>query len=148
MGEIWNNKGVCVMEKLKMLEHEIQNQIRVHISQKQLATLFRANVGNAWTGNQVERRPDGSVVIRDARPFTTGLPMGFPDLFGIKPITITPEMVGKKIAAFVFVEVKQPKKKPTKAQVHMIEFLKAHGAIGGIAHSQEEAEMILLGENT
>lgn len=131
-----------------MLEHEIQNKIRVHISQKQLATLFRANVGNAWTGNQVERNQNGSVLIRDARPFTTGLPMGFPDLFGIKSIEITPDMVGQKIAAFVFVEVKQPKKKPTKAQIHMIEFLKSQGAIGGVAHSPEEAELILHGENT
>lgn len=128
-----------------MLEHEIQNEIRVHISQKQLATLFRGNVGNAWTGNKIERRPSGSILIHDARPFTTGLPQGFPDLFGIKSITITPDMVGQKIAAFVFVEVKQPGKRPTKIQQHMIDFLHAQGAIGGVARSASDAEQILRG---
>ncbi|WP_455577320.1 VRR-NUC domain-containing protein [Anaerosinus sp.] len=126
-----------------MLEHDIQNKIRVHVSQNKLATLFRANVGNAWTGNNVEHKNYGSVLIHDARPFTTGLPQGFPDLFGLKSIEVTPDMVGKKIAAFVFIEVKQPKKKPTKTQTHMHEFLTAQGAIGGVAHSAEEAEKLL-----
>lgn len=129
-----------------MPEHEIQNAIRVHISEQKLATLFRGNVGNAWTGNRVERRPDGSVIIYDARPFTTGLPPGFPDLFGIKSIEVTPEMIGKKIAAFAFIEVKQPGKRPTAVQRHMINFLQDKGAVGGVAHSPDEAAAILRGD--
>lgn len=129
------------------LEHDIQNEIRVNISAKQLGTLFRANVGNAWTGNKIERNSN-KVIIHEARPFSSGLPMGFPDLFGLKEIEITPDMVGQKIAAFVFIEVKAPKGRTTKAQEHMIEFLKNKGAIGGIAHSAEEAEMILFGKGT
>ena len=31
-------------------EHDIQNEIRVAIGAEQSATLFRANVGEAWTG--------------------------------------------------------------------------------------------------
>lgn len=132
----------------KQIEHDIQNEIRVYISQEQLATIFRANVGTGWTGNDVRTKMDGSgdVVIRNARRFDTGLPAGFPDLFGLKPILITEEMVGQKIAAFCFVEVKQRGKKATKAQTHMHEFLAAQGAIGGIAHSPKEAVELLRGE--
>jgi hypothetical protein len=131
----------------KQIEHDIQNEIRVHISEKHLATIFRANVGTGWTGNDVRKKMDGSndTIIRNARRFDTGLPAGFPDLFGLKPIQITADMVGKKIAVFCFVEVKQRGKKPTKVQTHMHEFLAAQGAIGGIAHSPEEAVELLRG---
>jgi len=125
-----------------MLEHEIQNAIRVEISARRLATLFRANVGNGWTGDKVEQRPDGSVLIQSARPFSTGLPKGFPDLFGLRSI----EVGGRKFAAFVFLEVKQPGKRPTAAQQNMIEFLRGCGALGGVAHSPGEAVHLLRGE--
>lgn len=130
-----------------MLEHDIQNAIRVHVSTERLATLFRGNVGNAWTGNKIERRSSGSVLIYDARPFTTGLPQGFPDLFGIRSIEVTPNMVGEKLAVFAFIEVKQPGKQPTKTQQRMIEYLRTQGAIGGVAHSVEEAATILRGDS-
>lgn len=129
-----------------MLEHEIQNAIRVHISEQKLATLFRGNVGNAWTGNQIERKSNGSVLIQDARLFTTGLPAGFPDLFGVRSIEITPEMVGKKMALFTFLEVKQPGKRPTVAQQRMVNFLCEAGCRGGIAHSVEEAAALIRGD--
>lgn len=125
-----------------MLEHEIQNAIRVEISAQRLATLFRANVGEAWTGNKVDRLPDGSVRIWGARRFSTGLPQGFPDLFGLRSI----EVAGQKLAVFAFIEVKQPVKRPTAAQKNMIEFLRAQGAVGGVAHSPGEAATILRGE--
>lgn len=129
-----------------MLEHEIQNAIRVEISAQRLATLFRANVGEAWTGNKVDRLPDGSVRIWGARRFSTGLPQGFPDLFGLRSVEITPDKIGQKIAAFAFIEVKQPGKRPTAAQQNMIEFLRRQGAIGGVAHSPGEAARLIRGE--
>lgn len=122
-----------------MLEHEIQNQIRLKISAERLSTIFRANVGEGYAGKDIRKNVDGSITIREPRRFQTGLPKGFPDLFGLKPITITPDMVGKKIAVFAFIEVKQPKKKPTKLQQNMIDFLLTSGAIGGVAHSDDEA---------
>ena len=35
---------------MKKSEHEIQNEIRIAVGKEQSATLFRANVGEAWTG--------------------------------------------------------------------------------------------------
>ena len=32
-----------------MTEHELQNLIRLHISENKLGTMFRANVGSGWT---------------------------------------------------------------------------------------------------
>lgn len=129
-----------------MKEHAIQDEIRVHVSEHQLATLFRANVGEAWTGNKMKRTFDGNLIIYQPRRLSTGLPPGFPDLFGFKTITITPDMVGRDIAVFAFLEVKQPGKNPTEKQTHMIDFLRAHGAIGGVARSSEDADQILRGE--
>lgn len=136
----------CREEAHSVKEHEIQNKIRVHISENQLATLFRANVGEAWTGNKIERTFDGNLIIYHPRRLSTGLPPGFPDLFGFKTITITPDMIGKNIAVFAFLEVKQPGKKPTEKQTHMIDFLIVHGAIGGVARSTEDANQLLRGQ--
>lgn len=121
-----------------MLEHDLQNQIRVGVSGRSSVTLFRANVGMAWTGKRVYRE-GGNVRIEDARPFLTGLPKGFPDLFGVRPLVITADMVGQTVGQFVFIEVKQPKKRPTERQRAVMEFLTKQGACGGVAHSAEEA---------
>ncbi|MCM1227578.1 MAG: hypothetical protein NC320_09190 [Clostridium sp.] len=49
-------------------EHSIQNDIRLTL--RNICVMFRMNVGAA-------RTPDG-------RYFTTGVPKGFPDLFGFR----------------------------------------------------------------
>lgn len=129
---------------MKKSEHDIQNEIRVAIGAKQTATLFRANVGEAWTGicRRMNWIPD-RVVIDGARRFQSGLPVGFPDLFGFRTIKVTPEMIGKKIAVFVFLEVKKPGGRTSKAQKEMHAFLQSAGAIGGVARSAEEAAALL-----
>lgn len=123
-------------------EHDIQNQIRLAIGDKQAAIIFRANVGECWTGKTVTQNGD-RVVLKDARRFSIGLPKGFPDLFGLKTLKITPEMVGKKIAAFVFLEVKKKGGRTTERQEHIHKVLKDAGAIGGVVYSAEEALKIL-----
>lgn len=124
-----------------ILEHDVQDQIRLHVSQQHLATIFRGNVGQGWTGSKVIHEA-GQVIIKNPRPFNTGLPKGFPDLFGIKPIIITPDMVGKTIGVFCAIEVKH-KGKITTAQQNFIEFMRRVGALAGIAKSVEDAERIL-----
>ena len=87
-----------------MLEQTIQNRARLALSQEQLGVYWRANVGQAWASNEVYKISGpahaqsftlftGDMVLRGARPFDTGLPKGFSDLFGITPVIITPEMV-------------------------------------------------------
>lgn len=101
-----------------MTEHEIQNEIRVALAP--YAVIFRCNVGRGYT--------------QDGRYFSTGLPAGFPDLFGVR------RSDGKAI----FIEVKKPGRKPTQKQLDFIEAIKMHGAVAGICHSTEEAINLVL----
>ena len=123
-------------------EHDIQNKIRLAIGEKQAAIIFRANVGEGWNGRIISKVGD-KITLDNAHRISTGLPRGFPDLFGLKTVTITPEMVGKKIAVFVFIEVKKNGGKATENQKHLHSFLQNAGAVGGIAHSPSEALQII-----
>ena len=127
-------------------EHEIQNEIRLAVTRKNKATtLFRANVGKAWTGKKVVCSDD-MITLHEARPFTTGLSVGFPDLFGLQTVKIMEDMVGKEVAVFVFLEVKRPGGRVMKAQERMTEHLRSLGARGGIVHSVDEAINVLKGK--
>ena len=123
-------------------EHDIQNEIRIAVGGEQSATLFRANVGEAWTGTLAANNLN-RVIIEDARRFRSGLPIGFPDLFGFRTVEITPDMVGKKLAVFAFIEVKKPRGRTSRAQEKMHAFLRDAGALGGVARSAEEALRLL-----
>ncbi|WP_425057638.1 hypothetical protein SCACP_21560 [Sporomusa carbonis] len=128
-----------------MNEHSIQNQIRLAISKHRLGVSFRTNVGAAWQGD-VEKNPDGTITIRNPRPFKSGLPEGFSDLLVISPVTITSEMIGQTFARAGFLEVKTPKGRPTEAQLNFIKQMTNLGALAGVARSPEEAIRILKGE--
>ena len=130
-------------------EHDLQNEIRLHVSREQLGTLFRANVGQGWAGKvqRMHLTPDtNTILLVNPRPFSTGLPVGFPDLFGFVPVTITPDMVGQEIAVFAAVEVKQKTGRVSAKQRDMMAFLQKHGARAGVARSVDDAVRILSGE--
>jgi hypothetical protein len=87
-----------------MKEHALQNAIRNALAGECL--LFRVNVGQAWTGSRVDKLPGGRVLIHDARPFTTGVPPGFGDTFGLATRIITGDMIGQKVGVYIAGEVK------------------------------------------
>jgi len=118
-------------------EHVVQNEIRIALGRD--AVLFRNNVGTAWTGD-VTRLKDGSLLIRNPRPLHAGLCKGSSDLIGWRSITVTPDMVGEKIAVFCAVEVKDGRGRPTKDQVHFINTLVGAGGLGCVAWSVEDAK--------
>lgn len=117
-------------------EHSIQNEIRNELAGK--ALVFRANVGQAWQGTKVEKLPGRKVVIHGARPFNTGLPPGFSDLFGLVSITITPEMVGQKVAVFLAMEVKD-KAKASDKQSNFLKAVNDNGGMAGVVRSIADA---------
>ena len=96
-----------------MTEHDIQTEIRAAVSP--WCAIFRANVGKVKT-------PDG-------RWFSTGLPPGFSDLFGVR----------RRDGKAVFIEVKKPGGKVSPDQRHFIETMRSFGAVAGICYSTEEA---------
>lgn len=111
-----------------MTEHDIQNLIRIDFSRLYPdALLFRLNVGQAWTGSRTRRNADGSLTIFDPRPFNTGIPPGFSDLFGVLP-------GGRAI----FIEVKSEKGKPSPAQANFLAQVSMTGAVAGVARSIED----------
>lgn len=133
-----------------MLEQTIQNRARLALSQEQLGVYWRANVGQAWASNEVYKISGpahaqsftlftGDMVLRGARPFDTGLPKGFSDLFGITPVTITPEMVGKSLGVFTGLEAKGPNGRLSKHQEFFLEAVQRNGGIAGLFRSPEQA---------
>lgn len=102
------------------MEHEIQNEIRAALAND--CMIFRANVGRMKT-------PDG-------RYFSTGLPVGFPDLFGFR----------KSDGRAVFIEVKTVSGRASKAQQHFLETVRKSGAIAGVCRSPEDAMKLIKEE--
>ena len=133
-----------------MSEQSILNRTRLALSEAGVGVYWRANVGTAWTANEsfriggqaqakAFRLCTGDLVLRGARPFDTGLPKGFPDLFGITTITITPDMVGMSIGVFTGLEGKGPTGKVSKFQGFVLDTIKRVGGIAGVFRSPEQA---------
>lgn len=95
------------------MEHDIQNAIRAALAP--YAVIFRANVGRM-------KLPDG-------RYFSTGLPVGFSDLFGVR----------KSDGKAVFIEVKTASGRVSQFQYNFLEMMRKNGAIAGVARSPEQA---------
>lgn len=125
---------------IEVSEHRIQNEIRLAISGK--ATLFRNNVGTAWTGDAAKLK-DGSVLIRNPRVFHAGLCEGSSDLIGWRSLTITPEMVGQTVAVFAALEVKSKTGRATAGQKNFCARVTEAGGFAGIVKSPDEAKKTL-----
>jgi hypothetical protein len=89
-------------------------------------------------GCRLFRNNTGAIKDQTGRLVRFGLCKGSSDLIGFKPVTITPEMVGRTVAIFTAIEVKTPGGKPTPEQLHFVKRVKDHGGIAGIARSVEE----------
>lgn len=127
-----------------MKEHALQNAIRNALAGNCLA--FRANVGQAWTGDAT-RLPNGDVLIRNARPFSTGLPPGFSDLFGLVPVIIEPQHVGQHFARFFAMEIKTPTGRVSDRQAAFLRAVNDNGGLSGVARSASDALDIIQGTN-
>jgi len=125
---------------IEMSEHAIQNEIRLGISGK--ATMFRNNVAVSWVGDVTELK-DGSVLIRNARRLHAGLCEGSSDLIGWRSLTITPEMVGERIAVFAALEVKSKTGRATAGQKNFCKRVIEAGGLAGIVKSLDDAKKAL-----
>lgn len=101
-------------------EHKIQNEIRLTLAEK--CVLWRVNVGAFRTA--------------DGRFITSGVPKGFPDLFGFR----------KSDGKAVFIEVKTPKGRPSAEQKKFLETMRNYGVIAGVCRSPEEAINLIKGD--
>lgn len=107
------------------------------------ARLFRMNIGLAWVG-EVTKNRDGSITIRNPRPFKSGVP-GMSDLIGWTPVVITPDMVGKTIAVYSAVETKSARGRASEEQKNFVAAVHRAGGKAGIAKVDEDLDAILRG---
>lgn len=126
-----------------MSEKAIQNAGRNALARPGIFNT-RANVGKGWTGD-VHRLPNGDILIKNPRPFDTGLPTGFSDTFGVTSEVVTAEMVGQTIGVAHFIEYKDDGKNPTKLQSAFLSAMRRLGARAGVARSADDAVAIALG---
>lgn len=92
-------------------------------------TLYRNNRGVAKYGNYTVRYGVG--------------PNGAADWIGYRILTITPDMVGQRIAQFVSLESKRPGEIPDIYQAKWAERVNADGGCAGWADSAAKAEEVI-----
>lgn len=109
-----------------MTERELQNQIRVALSE--YGAVFRMNAGKFWQG---KLRGD---ILTDLRA-VEGLPEGFPDLL----------FIGEN-GRVAFIEVKTPAGRIRESQKKFMDFLYGYEHQVGVARSVEDAVSIATGE--
>lgn len=112
-----------------MKESAIQIAVRLALS-KAGSVMFRNNSG-------AYQSPDGRwIKYGVCNP-------GGSDLIGWRSITVTPDMIGKKIAVFTAVEVKTSRGKTTDAQANFIDQVRKAGGIAGVCRSAEDADALI-----
>lgn len=100
-----------------MSEMDLLNAVRLAASEKK-CVIFRINVGQGLT--------------KDGRFFSTGVPKGHSDLYGVRPD-------GR---AF-YIETKMHPRKPTHEQCHFLLRMIKQNACAGVAYTVEEAIKII-----
>jgi hypothetical protein len=111
-------------------ETTLQQQIRLAIGTWPEARIFR---------NQVGSLPDP----RTGRLVTFGLAKGSADLIGWRTITVTPDMVGTRLAIFTSIEVKTATGRLRPEQQQWIHAVTHAGGLAGIARSVNDAQALL-----
>lgn len=108
-----------------MREKPIQSQIMLALGARPDTRVFRNSVGYA--------------ILPNGTPITFGLCPGSADLIGWHTVTVTPDMVGRRLAVFLSVEVKGTKGRPSLAQLNWQRVVDEAGGIAVIARSVDEA---------
>ena len=122
--------GSSAHDPVANAETTLQQQIRLALGTRPDARIFR---------NQVGSLPDP----RSGRLVTFGLAKGSADLIGWRTITITPAMVGSRLAIFTSIEVKTPTGRIRPEQQAWLATVQGAGGIAGVARSVTDAQHML-----
>lgn len=122
--------------------NDLPKRLMLELSRNDATRLFRNNVGLGWVG-RAERCKDGSVLIDNARPLHAGLCEGSSDLIGWHSLIVTPDMVGKRIAAFIALEAKTGSGRLSKEQLAFIAAVNRAGGVAGEARTMEQVQQML-----
>ena len=110
---------------------------------------FRNNTGMGWVGaGKPVRLANGDMLLKNpVRPLHAGLTRGSSDIIGLTEVTITPDMVGQKIAVFTAIEVKTKTGKASEEQLNFIKIVTEMGGFSGVAKTPEDALKICKKQN-
>ena len=118
-------------------EKRIQDEIRLAASDHGMV-LWRNSMGQGWMGRKLSEE-NGYLRLANAYRISFGIGgKGGSDLIGYKSVTITPDMVGQKIAQWVAVEVKSKTGRLSKEQRHFLDVIEKAGGIALIARSPDD----------
>lgn len=127
-----------------MTEAELQDYVRIK-AMTEGCQLWRNNTGVLYDATG---RPVRYGLANDSKKQNEVLKSS--DLIGIHTVTITPDMVGKRIGIFTSLEIKEPSWNPQKkldlreqGQRNWIELVKSRGGIAGFVNSLESAMKLL-----
>ena len=111
----------------KQPEKEVMSNVREWAHARGDVTLWRNNVGS------LEWAP--------GRWLRYGLCVGSADFIGLTTITITPELVGRKVAVFTALEAKAENGVVSEDQERFLMTVKDAGGIASVVHDAEEAQL-------
>ena len=121
-------------ESESRLESEILQQVRLAVSA---------------IGAKMSRNNIGALKDSTGRWVRYGcFSPGGADLLGWQSVTITPDMVGKKVAIFCAIETKREGGRIKPEQQNFIDQVKKAGGIAGIVRSEEEAIALFVGHQS
>lgn len=106
--------------------------------------MFTNPQGLGWVGGKVVKRADGSIIVVNPRPVKFGLQEGSGDLIGWDTITITADMVGKKVAVFQSIEIKTVNDRLSKAQRIWNKVVRKAGGIAQVWKENRAGDIIIL----
>ena len=109
-------------------EHEIQQRIRLGCGRGPV---------RLWRNNT------GALVDQQGRFVRFGLCKGSSDLIGLRSLEITPELLGRRIAQFVALEVKTPHGTVSPEQRAFLRLVEQLGGMAAVCRSVDEAEQVL-----
>ena len=106
------------------------------------ARMFRNNVGVGWVG-KIIKRTHTEITLANPRVLHAGLGLGTSDGIGIRPVTITREMVGTVIGQFVAAEIKVGKTPTTADQDNFLKMVNRLGGIGVVVREPDDLLRLL-----
>ena len=125
-------------------ENSIQARIRLAVGKLRDVRLFRNNRGFAYQGSVVLQTQD-QIILKNYRKMEFGLVNGASDLLGWSSVIVTPDMVGRRVAIFTAVEVKQPGKDMQPEQKQFVRAVREAGGRAGMAVNDWQALDIVEG---
>jgi hypothetical protein len=130
-------------------EGKIKAEVRKALGRVKGLKIFNNPVGQGWIGDAIPFKLSGmghAMLIQHAQKLSFGLIKGSGDLIGWKSVTVTPDMVGKKVAIFTSIEVKTDKGRMSAPQLVWKTNVIEAGGIATVVRSPDEAVKLLGGK--